>query len=138
MLHWRLSARAFPTPSVQVILSLRWVVLSSVNTVFSSSWVRSWQLRILKEVSKAGNGVDGAYLKSRRFKLWFKPLAICWEEARAAGGGGIYEKWIQGPEFYFQFSFFPLFNVLLVCWTNFCKNWMAHWSVPSLSLRVEF
>lgn len=36
------------------------VVLSSVNTVLSTSRVRSWQLRIFKEVSKSRNGVDGA------------------------------------------------------------------------------
>lgn len=67
------------------------VVLSSVNRVLNTSRVQSWQLRIFKEVSKSRNGVGGVYWKTDAPSC-FRPLAVYWEEASVAGGGGMNEK----------------------------------------------
>ena len=82
----------FPHPFLASYFKLEMSVdLLSVSLVPNTSRVRSWQLKIFKEISKSRNGVYGAHSKSKCSKLWFRPLA---EEVIFAGGGINLGHWI--------------------------------------------
>lgn len=135
MLHWHLLTQTFPTPSVQVILSLR--CMSSFHLSIqcttcpelghdNSESSRKYQNQDMVSMELTWKAHASRYDSDLWPYIWKKQVLqeeVVWMEN-------------ESRALIFIFSCFFSFNALLVCWTNFCKNWVACLYEFSLSLGV--